>query len=962
MANTRARKDEGLDASFGSVLSRLRGRRGLTQEELAERSGLSVYAISTLERGIRPPPHATMIELLAGAMRLEPRERAELAGAAPTRVSRSRRREDFAPDRRTTVPRRVFLSHTSDLRKRPPGRSFVAAAEAAVLRAGHALSDMAYFAARDSKPADYCVAKVSEAHVYVGIIGRQYGTRVRERPDCSYVELEFETASALGLMRLVFLVLEDADQPPPDEPAEHSDRQASFRRRLQEAGLTVAWITSPEDLEVGLLHALDELDQQADGRSLPPDAMAGVPPDPTPHFVGRAAELAEVGRALREHRQLTIHGLGGVGKSQLAARFLKRHRQRYPDGTFWLRADEASNFVDDMASLAWHLGLPERWEPNLEHQLHAVLRWLRQFRRWIVVVDDLDASGEATAQRWLPPGMPGHVLTTSRAAVGPVRLALGPLPADVATTFVIQRTGQADLEAARSIVDALCGLPLAIEQAASYIEASSRDMASYVELLRTRLLQLMEEGRSETYPWTVATTWRLSFERVECEHAAAADLLKLCAFLAPEDVPLGILREAADQLPERLSRAVSDDIELDRTVAALRRYSFVNRHGDVLSVHRLVQVVVRASLDASARTAWLGTAVRVLRASFPDTALERPDQWALCGRLVSHVQTVERLAVDPDTEPLAMAWLLDRVGAYLDGRAEFGRARPLLERALAIRQHLLGDQHPDSAETLDNLAGLLTHIGDLAGARPLYDRALAIRERTMGADDPQTASSLNNLAVLLHRQGDLVAARSLYERALSIDERMLGPSHPHTAKDLNNLARLLRELRQPAAARTLLERALAISERTVGPHDPLTATSLNNLAQLHRAEQRPEAARPLLERSLRIYERVLGEEHPYTTVALSNLSGALREQGELNAARRLAERALQVQERVLGPDHPDLAVGLVGLALVLQSQGEPDGAEPLLRRALALRDRAPVRHDVLATVARQAMDEISRAR
>jgi hypothetical protein len=148
-------------------------------------------------------------------------------------------------------PWRVFLSHTSDLRRHPAERSFVAAAEAAVVRAGHAVADMEYFPARDADCASHCTAMVASADVYVGIAGARYGALV-PGTGRSFTELEFETATALGLPRLVFVVCDDACP-------ECDARQLAFRRRLCQAGLLVCHVTSPADLELRLLHALDEL-------------------------------------------------------------------------------------------------------------------------------------------------------------------------------------------------------------------------------------------------------------------------------------------------------------------------------------------------------------------------------------------------------------------------------------------------------------------------------------------------------------------------------------------------------------------------------------------------------------------------------------------------------------------------------------------------------------------------------
>jgi hypothetical protein len=158
-------------------------------------------------------------------------------------------------------PRRVFLSHTSELREFPHERPFAAAAEAAVIRAGDAIADMAYFTARDDKPADFCRAAVGGCDVYVGLIGLRYGSPVRDRPEVSYTELEFEAATAAGLVRLVFLLDEDAVLPIPaaqlqDDDPERRARQRAFRGRLRDAGIMTATVASPDQLEVALLQAL----------------------------------------------------------------------------------------------------------------------------------------------------------------------------------------------------------------------------------------------------------------------------------------------------------------------------------------------------------------------------------------------------------------------------------------------------------------------------------------------------------------------------------------------------------------------------------------------------------------------------------------------------------------------------------------------------------------------------------
>ncbi len=208
----------------------------------------------------------------------------------------------------------------------------------------------------------------------------------------------------------------------------------------------------------------------------------------------------------------------------------------------------------------------------------------------------------------------------------PVRLAVGVLPRDVAGRFLLERTGQTDAAAADAVAQTLGCLPLALAQAAAYVVRSGRDLAGYAELLRSRLVELIAEGGPDDYPVPVATTLRLSYERMAREHPAAAMLLRLCAFLAPDDIPIGLLREATGDVPRQLREALLDDLGFDRAVTALRRYSLIERRADELRVHRLTQAVVRSSLRARRRAAYLASAVGVLLAGFPEGSVEQPVQ------------------------------------------------------------------------------------------------------------------------------------------------------------------------------------------------------------------------------------------------------------------------------------------------------------------------------------------------
>ena len=248
---------------------------------------------------------------------------------------------------------RVFLSHTSELRQYPQDRSFVAAAEQAVIRAGEAVLDMAYFTAREDKPAAYCREQVQRAHVYVGIIGFRYGSPVKDEPGLSYTELEFAVATELGLPRLIFLLDEDAVLPLPrkyQSDPRYGERQEAFRARGKGAGVTVQRVASPDRLEVLLYQALKELPRQTEQRiesglereRQPADKPAArrakfvnPPPMTAPSwFQDRFVETQLIGEFLRDGglRLLAVVGRGGVGKTAMVCRLLKALQAgRLPD-------------------------------------------------------------------------------------------------------------------------------------------------------------------------------------------------------------------------------------------------------------------------------------------------------------------------------------------------------------------------------------------------------------------------------------------------------------------------------------------------------------------------------------------------------------------------------------------------------------------------------------------------------
>jgi len=263
----------------------------------------------------------------------------------------------------------------------------------------------------------------------------------------------------------------------------------------------------------------------------------------------------------------------------------------------------------------------------------------------------------------------------------------------------------------------------------------------------------------------------------------------------------------------------------------------------------------------------------------------------------------------------------------------YAGAKYPLERSLAISEKILGMEHPDIANSLNNLAVLYKSQGKYDEAESLYKRSLAIKEKVMSAEHPDLASSLNNLAIVYRIQGKYDEAEPLYNRSLAIREKIFGTEHPDVAHSLNSLALLYKLQEKYNEAEPLYKRALAIREKVLVANHPDLATSLNNLAQLYIMQNRYDEADPLHKRALAISEKIFGTEHPDVALSLHNISYLYRIQGKYDQAAPLQKRALTIREKILDAEHPDVAESLNGLALIYYSQGKYDEAEPLYERA-----------------------------
>ncbi len=666
-------------------------------------------------------------------------------------------------------------------------------------------------------------------------------------------------------------------------------------------------------------------------------------PNRNPNFTGRQDMLDTLRGALTSGRAVAvtqaITGLGGIGKTQLAVEYAHRFAWDY-DQVWWAGAEEPAAIPSRYAALAAELRLPERDDPDERVVVAAVLKWMRTHGHWLLVLDN--APEPEAIKDFRPAAGVGHVIITSRHpqwSGAAEDLSLPLMPPDEAADFLLRRSKQTDRAGAAELAEELGYLPLALEQAAAYIEATGRSFAQYLAMYKKAGMGLLKkQPHPLDYPHTVATTWEIALRAAAKECPAAADLLNLCAFLAPDDISRAWLRDGAEYLPKRLAAAVRDELAFDEAVAALRRYSLIEATPDALSVHRLVQAVARDRVAPQQERVWATAALEVVNQACPYNSGD-VRHWPTCGRVLPHA-----LAAAAQGESLGIpeptGRLLNQMGRYLHSRAQFVAARDCLKRALRLDEAAYGVDHPVVASIVNNLGSVLRDLCDLPGAKACAERALCIDEKAHGADHPIVARDVNNLGSVLQDMGDLAGAKLRFERALDIAETSYGTDHPFVAAIASNMGAVLSALGDLPGSRQCHERALRIDAATFGGDDVRVANAFNNLSAVLRDMGDLPGAKLYAERALHIDERAYGPDHPSIGRDSNNLGTVLQDLGDLPGAKSCYERALRISEASYGADLPYVATVACNLGSVLRDMGDLPGARQCIERALRIDEGA----------------------
>ncbi|HEY6285805.1 MAG TPA: tetratricopeptide repeat protein [Ktedonobacteraceae bacterium] len=505
------------------------------------------------------------------------------------------------------------------------------------------------------------------------------------------------------------------------------------------------------------------------------------------------------------NQPLVLSGLGGMGKTQIALEYAYRHREEYHD-VLWAKADSQEVLASELASFATLLNLPGQREQDQHYALDIVKRWLEVHSNWLLILDNVE--NLPMVHEYLPVAPKGHILLTAQTKVtGEIaqRVDIDQMAPEGGALFLLRR---AHLLAADALLDhaseetrkqaieiakMLDGLPLAIDQAGAYIEETGTNLHRYVQFYESRRTNLLNirGGFVPNHPESVTATMSLSFEKVENSSAVAAQILRFLAFLHPDAIPEELLEQGASQLGSLLQAEATNPLSLDKAVGELLKYSLVRRNPDgaMLTLHRLVQDVLKDSMDEPTQRQWAEQVVRAVNQVFPKVEFAT---WDACQLYLPHAQSCAAYIETWRFTFTEAARLLYETGRYLEELGQYPEATTLIMQSLTIREQTLGTEHLEVAESLNELADLYRKQGTYVKGDPFAKRALAIREKMLGPNHQDVSQSLDNLARLYHKNGQYSEAEPLYKRALDIIEKDFGPEHPDRLTILSNYILLLR--------------------------------------------------------------------------------------------------------------------------------------------------------------------------
>ncbi len=696
---------------------------------------------------------------------------------------------------------------------------------------------------------------------------------------------------------------------------------------------------------------------------------------------------------------MALVGLGGVGKSQVAIEYAYQLVTRQPDvWVFWVHAGTQARVEQGFRMIADAVKLPGRKQPQADIR-ELVYGWLSNERngKWIVVLDsadDRDVFYHPTSDdkpdrqpfaNYLPQSQHGSMLITTRDRDLAFRLTgrhqniieVGPMTQTDALTLLEKKLGSPsdiDVAVATDLIQALDLVPLAISQAAAFIQARAprsspeKYLAEFREgeHKRSRLLEhdagdLRRNGGASN---AILTTLQLSFDHIRSHRPSAADLLSLMSFFDPQGIPAWVLKHSRTAKDAGQAKGPDIDGGFEDDVSMLRDYCLIvaDKTSDTFEMHNLVQLSTRRWLQVLGRQeTFKQQFIELMAASFPEANFRN---WATCRSLFAHVQVALRYGTSMDTlkkrgasrrlfarvqiafgsrpsEDIVEIWatLLYNGGSYARWQGRFDLAQQMSGKAREVREKRLGSKNMATLQSMALFAHVLLDRGQWEDAQKLFLQVMETYKAKLGADHPTTLTSMANLSSTLWYQGLWKDAERLEVKVMEIRKKKLGADHLETLEIMNNLAATYMAQDRLEEAEKLFTQVTEAFKTKLGTDHPHTLISIANLAIIYTDQGRLGEAEELSVQVIEARKTKLGADHPDTLRHMGYLACIYRKQGRWEEAEKLFEQTIKSLKPKVGADHPVMRWMTAELAKTRRDQARDTNASALMEDGIQARQR-----------------------
>lgn len=652
--------------------------------------------------------------------------------------------------------------------------------------------------------------------------------------------------------------------------------------------------------------------------------------------------MLEILKILEENSIVVITGLGGSGKTQLAANYIKSYKSEYKL-IGWINA---SNSVSIQNS---YFELVEKLDPlflkidfNQNDILRYVRNWLENNSEWLMIYDNVKNPKEL--YDLLPNPINGHIIITSQNAkwskFNPT-IEVKKLNQEESINFLMKRAEkqyEADME---ELVELLGNFPLALEHAAAYVHKTPRTFSYYLNQFKSRESEILEKAKEpEEYNHTIATTWEIAFDEIKDIYPDSVEFLYFISFLAPDDIPLNMLKFEGES-DSNIIKILRDDFIIDDIIETLLKYSLINCNNNrinMINIHRLVQIVIRHKLSKEVQMVWCNNIINIFIRIFGNSKMDS-SRYISFKELLPHVIQVIENSIKIGIKSRELVSLCELIGILLLDTADYTKAIKILKHGLSIGKHIFDYKSEDIARCNINL-GLAQKIsGNISEGLKHYYKAVDIYKKLNLMYSVEFALLLSNIGRVKMDQGEYEESHELILKSIQILESLNMKYDVENITILSNFALSLEHIGKINDSIKYNRKVLQILKENNIKESQLMATCLNNLSTCLAKKGKLYSALILNFRAVKIEERILGDKHPIVALYYSNLAYLLIHKGDFEEARKYIIKSFKINRDVYGMNHHSIAKEMFNCFYLLSSQKKYKSAKVCLEKSISIDEK-----------------------